>query len=570
MQAGIQIVRDFIHGSQGVLAAYLALPQAGVAEDPKAPDPLKQELFAKMRLAGYDPSPKRPLSLTDMLILLTVSDRRQLRAQLTPRPDKSWMAGLAEVDLTHYTLIDNLEFSLSRARRQIAAGRSPSESGAGDASVYARHSGNLSKLIDHIDAQIQVARRVGGPVPLFSRLVHAYPDLPTARESDIRGMCDFLDAWHTCRGAFEKIKGDPNTDPTHLDPQDYPERLSRQSAGTDLLLKEAMDALTADLQAVYFQPLLDWIREDVRGGHANDTGIDLVGTTSLTVRDRTLAETKGQAESFFKFTPIPHLTMDTLTSAKTLANGAAATPDTTTQTVATDAGGIVRDHTGSPVTLTPGQQLALDPATGLALRKGSKPDDDPLVLTVPNTTQTKSSSTLATTVFGALAPLQALALQAALNEDATVPTYRNIAPGTSLAIRPFVLPDGGSARLQMSLTSTMEPDQPDAGRRAAGDLPFDVITEPHGHDRGHHQRLRPPDHRLLRRADNCAGGLRLAHPVAGPDPAPRGLVPWPARPGNQAAGQHRDREPDYPAPLARPRALLCGLADALGLAEAAP
>ena len=58
-----------------------------------------------MRLAGYDPSPKRPLSLTDMLILLTVSDRKQLRAQLTPRPDKSWMAGLAEVDLTHYTLL---------------------------------------------------------------------------------------------------------------------------------------------------------------------------------------------------------------------------------------------------------------------------------------------------------------------------------------------------------------------------------------------------------------------------------------------------------------------------------
>ena len=126
-------------------------------------------------------------------------------------------------------------------------------------------------------------------------------------------MCDFLDAWHACQGTFEQIKGDPDADPTHLDPQEYPDRLSRQSAATDLLLKEAMDALTADLQAVYFQPLLDWIREDVRGGHAGDTGIDLVGTTSLTVRDRTLAETKGTAKSYFKFTPIPHLTMDSLT-----------------------------------------------------------------------------------------------------------------------------------------------------------------------------------------------------------------------------------------------------------------
>ena len=72
--AGVQIVRDFIHGSQGVLAAYLALPQAGVADDPKAPDPLKQELFGKMKLAGYEPSPRRPLSLTHRLI-----DRQRTR-----------------------------------------------------------------------------------------------------------------------------------------------------------------------------------------------------------------------------------------------------------------------------------------------------------------------------------------------------------------------------------------------------------------------------------------------------------------------------------------------------------
>ena len=58
--AGVQIVRDFIHGSQGVLAAYLASPQAGVAEDPKAQDPLKQELSPRCGWPATTPPPSGP------------------------------------------------------------------------------------------------------------------------------------------------------------------------------------------------------------------------------------------------------------------------------------------------------------------------------------------------------------------------------------------------------------------------------------------------------------------------------------------------------------------------------
>ena len=478
--AGVQIVRNLIQGSEASLAAYLASPQAKVVVDPAStPDMPTQTLFTKMSLAGYNPSPKRPLSLIDMLILLTVSDRKQLRTELTPRrdamPDK-------EAD---YHLVDQLEATLNHARRQLAAGDVPLTSDAYSApgvSIYSRHGAQLVKLIDRIESQVQIARHSKTPVPLFSRLANAYRVDPSAKASDIQGMCDFLDAWHDCEGTFENVKGytiphRPLQDPNEsLNPQDYPDRLSRQSAATDLLLKDAMEALTADLQAVYFQPLLDWIREDVRGPHAGDTGIDIVGTTSLTVRDRTQGETKGTAESFFKFTPIPHLTMDALTKAKDLSNGNPGTQDTTTQTVATDANGIVRMANGDPLMLTPDQQLATDPATGLALRKGNTPAGDPVTRTVPNTSQTKTPAALASTILGALTPLQSLALQAALNEDAIVPTYRKIAPGTSLAIRPFVLPDGGSARVQMSLSSTVDPNQPDADQLAKRDLPFDVIT----------------------------------------------------------------------------------------------
>jgi len=524
IQGGIQIVRDFIHGSQAYLAAYLASPQAGVdvltdgqktvltdaqkialssalkgrvltdaqnsvladAQNSVLADAqnsvlagvlTKQELFAKMRLAGYDPSPHRPLNLTDMLILLVVSDRKQFRTELTPRKGIN----------PKPTLIDNLEISLGKVRQQLVSRNLPLTSdftalnvatglevpiyNAPNVSVYSRHGDQLVKLIDRIESQIQIARRAGTPVPLFSRLAALYPDDTVSQENDMRGIGDFLDAWHLCQGAFLL----PPKESKGVLVQ-YPDQLSSKSAATDFLLKEAMDALTADLQTVYFQPLLDWIRDDVRGGHAGSTGIDLVGTTSITIRDRTLGETKGTAESYFKFTPIPHLTMDSLTGAKSLANGSPATADTTTQTVATDAKGIVRMANGDPLLLTPNQQLATDPATGLALRKGNSPTGDPVVRTVPDTSQTKTPSALASTVFGALTPLQSLALQAVLSEDATVPSYRKIAPGTSLAIRPFVLPDGGSARVQMSLTSTITSDQPNAAQLAQRDVPFDVIS----------------------------------------------------------------------------------------------
>ncbi len=414
--AGVQIVRDFIHGSEGTLGAYLASDQARVMFDPSETPKeanLRQHLFQKMKQAGYDPSPLRPLSLMDMLILMAVSDRTQLRRELTPHTEEDltrsgtgtlesglsaaqrklptsakieFLAGsLAEAgDLR---LADRLEISLDRTRRQLAEGGSTSDSGYVPDAAYRRHSRNLVKLIDRIEAQVQIARQLGISVPVFSRLAQVYSPDPHTKASGMQGMCSFLDSWHDCQGAF--LQQPPGGSGALA--EEYPDRLSHQSAATDLLLKEAMDALTADLQALYFQPLLDWIREDVRGEHGGDSGIDLVGTTSMTIRDRTQGETLSTAESYLKFTPIPHL--------------------------------------------APASPTAPLPAFD-----------------------------------------SALAFQALLAEDAVAPSYRKLATGTSLAIRPFVLPDGGSARVQMSLTSTVAPDQPSPGQLAQRDVPFDVIS----------------------------------------------------------------------------------------------
>ena len=468
IQAGIQIVRDLIHGSEIVLGAYLAdNDRAKVKENSTEPGDPKNKLFAAMELDGYNSSPNRPLGLTDMLIFLAVSDRKQFANELTPgySPPPSTNAPRPPF------LSDKLEKELFKVRKLVSSGDMPLKSDiykVDDAKAYSRHGENLKKLIDRIETKVMLARQ--GQYPVFRRLAGAYS---TPAINDMNGMTKFLDAWHSCKSAFlQPLPSQPATTPDQK-LEEYPDQLSSTSAATDLLLKEAMDALTGDLQELYFQPLLDWIREDVRGVTAGGSGIDLVGTTSITVRDRTLVQTQGTADSYFKYTPIPHLTMESLTGAKMLANGTPATPDTTTNRVATDVDGPVRMANGDPLLLKPSQQVATD-AQGKALRNGTKNDGDPVVLTIPNMSQTKSPSALASTIFGALTPLQALGLQAVFSEDAVLPSFRKIAPGTSLAIRPFVLPDGGSARVQMSLTSTVDSDAPDTTKR---DVPFDVIAK---------------------------------------------------------------------------------------------
>jgi hypothetical protein len=461
IRAGIQIVRDFMQGSQLALGQYLARHQSDVdrffRQYPKLKDLLEQ--------AGFETNVQRPLSTSEILIFMGLADREareRLRNDLTPDRRQ------------HAVLAQELRSDLQRTRDLLQSGKDdsrPRDSYVGlnwkftsDPSV-ARHRKQLIHLVDMILHRIDVSSLQDPPRPLMDRFVGLYDPNEIEIESDVEAFTRFLTAWQSSAAAFLHGRDDPDSDDTDK----LPGQLAIATAATDLLLKQAMDALTADLQELYLQPLLEWIREDVQQRDTVASGVDLVGTTSLIVRDRTLAETAGVAEAFAKFTPIPKLQETILTEAQTLAGG---TGEQTGQTVARDrAGKTVLDSNKVPVVLSNGQALAFD-TDGKVV---TKPSGDPVILSVAKTTNPL-------TALGALTPLEALGIKALFASDAA-PVYHSVAPGTSLAIRPFVLPDGGSARVQLNLVTTIEAQQPDASQAAQQGRPVDrvksqsVVTE---------------------------------------------------------------------------------------------
>src|SRR5262249_55344411 len=133
-----------------------------------------------------------------------------------------------------------------------------------------------------------------------------------------------------------------------------------------------------------------------------------------------------------------------------------------TTTVALDkAGNVITDSSGNPVKVTNGQEIAFD-KNGQVIRdkKG-----DPVFNTV-------AKQTLPLTALGALTPLQALAVKALFAAEPDT-VYNRVAPGISLGVRPTVLRDGGSARLQINLVTNADVD-PTTDPRKTG-APVDRI-----------------------------------------------------------------------------------------------
>jgi hypothetical protein len=98
-----------------------------------------------------------------------------------------------------------------------------------------------------------------------------------------------------------------------------------------------------------------------------------------------------------------------------------------------------------------------------------------VVYTVPPP-NSQSASQSATTALGALSPQAALGLEALFAADSD-PIYRSVAPGTSLATRPFIVDDDGAARIQLNLASTVNAQQPsDLTQAAKQGVPINEIT----------------------------------------------------------------------------------------------
>ena len=138
---------------------------------------------------------------------------------------------------------------------------------------------------------------------------------PGLEASDRRGIAEFLAAWRDCEGDFNHHQPAKNEAERDL----LAGRLANRSAAHRSIAEADHGCPDRRPSRPVPAPMMDWIRTDVRQGSGKAVGVDVVGTTSLLVRDRTLAETSGAAEAFTKFTPIKPLTEGLFTEAQTLA-----------------------------------------------------------------------------------------------------------------------------------------------------------------------------------------------------------------------------------------------------------
>lgn len=441
VKAGVQIVRDLMQGAQLAMAKYLAKEHSvSIANNMKARVRLdngtRTTYKALFKRVGFDINPARPLSTSELLIFMTFCDRGQLKRDLG-----------ANGELTNL-----LKNSLLQIKTHLGTGNNNKS-----LSYSAPDRKSLISLVDRMIADIEVTQSQAGQRHLLDRIAKSYG--PESAAAEQKAIAEFLDAWYLCSEDFSKEVKLPEATPVDRDALSG--RLANRSAATDLLLKQAMDALTADLQDVFLHPLHDWVRTKTRKGSRKAVGVDVVGTTTLLVRDRTLAETKGDAESFSQFTPIKKLPAGLLTDTTLLSDG---TTDSPEETLARDKDGIVKDKDDKPFLLPSDKALVVDD-DGKVIRGK---DNQPL-------TRTKPKSKIPATILDTLNPTQGFLLKALFASDSD-PVYRKIAPGTSLFIRPFVLADGGSARVQLRLINTLSSTPAQANDQVQQGRPVDQIT----------------------------------------------------------------------------------------------
>lgn len=329
----------------------------------------------------------------------------------------------------------------------------------------------LKRFARIAEAKEQSGAAGGGVFPRFVQAYSYTSRFDRRQTADVQGIGDFMKYWALAdpRLATTKklvISDAPDAGKNPNDFEDVPGKLARYSAEVDGMLKSIMGNLTADMQELCTQPLLDWIRADIQKGSEGSSGIQVVGNSSLVVSSRQPADMTALAESYFPFTPRPKLTEDMLTSALTLSKGTS-TAVSGERVVTEKDGTIVRKKNGDVLKLTATQDVARD-AAGSVLR--DQTSGDPVLLTVPAPT---ISSPL--TVLGALSPLEALGVKMLFNETETV--YNKVSPGISIGVRPTVLRDGGSARLLINLLTgaSVDENQATPARVQTNGPPVDLI-----------------------------------------------------------------------------------------------
>ena len=201
-----------------------------------------------------------------------------------------------------------------------------------------------------------------------------------------------------------------------------PKGLARHSAAIDAKIKALIEAFNADLQEIYLQPLLNDIRRESGG----KDGIALIGKSRLVVTSggQTSLEPK---MDFMVEASIPAPFDASLLDTAFPGRGTPGTPSDNTTTTET----IVKDKDGNVV---------------------FNKDGTPLIISTR--VIAPSAASVGTQVLGSVATFaklsspEALALAALLSPEPK-PVYSTVAPGVKIKVRPSVMPDGSSARLEI-------------------------------------------------------------------------------------------------------------------------
>ena len=414
IKAGIQMTRDL--ESELLNTIMMFVRKEGMLNFPnnKASHKPVDHLKELMETANFDTDPHHPLSVVDILAFLALCDRDKLEGS---GPN---------------TLSAELLETINKFTKNVHSDKGHLE----------RRSQKLQGLIKRIQdtVKFQGNEQVSSVMPHLIRTYTA-----SDQNATLTGIANFFYFYLQTNEPVKPIPG------LNLFPkEDLASALAHSSAETDDLLKYGADALHTDLKAICMKPLIDWIREDMRDGSNGSSGIDLVGNTSIVVTSNQPAQTLASAETYFPFTPRPRLTEQMLTDAKTLSDGTS--------------GGGKKIGTQTDTTKSSGSN-SIGPdtnkvTTGQSAETGTTQD------------LFSKSISLATTALGTISPLEALAVKAIFAADPDT-VYNRVAPGISLGIRPTVFRDGGTARLQINLSTEMETDHTNNPRQNG--TPYDLI-----------------------------------------------------------------------------------------------
>lgn len=201
--------------------------------------------------------------------------------------------------------------------------------------------------------------------------------------------------------------------------QASPGQLRRSAAAVDRLFKSGVDAFTLDIKEGILEQLLRNLNNPKNSTGKplhNRGGVSLIGKTRLVVSNGLETSLKPELASFVETTRPQTFGTDFLDTAFPSSRSGGGSTSTTTTTT--------QKNNGTP---------EADTETTVTRGKGN----------------TFTDLTGAAGLLAGLNPVQAVLLAGALQQP--TPTFTKVAPGIDIAFRPTVMPDNGSARLQVDL-----------------------------------------------------------------------------------------------------------------------